>query len=104
LQFCNESDKDTQSSLIQAVQSFEDAFRCLKTVEYPGSYRFAETTYPTNTGYRIQGFPKDAFHAACVANKTRLRNSLRTPGINMIEKDALNQRIVNMAAALGSLC
>jgi hypothetical protein len=99
LQFCNEGDKDTQSSLIQAVQSFEDALRCLKTVEDPGGYRFAETTYPTNSGYRIQGFPKDAFHTACIAHKTRLRNSLRTPGINMIEKDVLHQRIVNMAAA-----
>jgi hypothetical protein len=99
LQFCNESDKDTQSSLIQAVQSFEDALRCLMTVEDPDGYRFAETTYPTYSKYRIQGFPRDAFHSACIAHKTRLRNSLRTPGINMIEKTVLHQRIVNMTTA-----
>jgi hypothetical protein len=102
LQFCNESDKDTQSSLIQAVQSFEDALRCLKMAEDPGGYRFAETTYPTSSKYRIQGFPRDAFHTACIAHKTRIRNSLRTPGINMIEKAVLHQRIANMSAAQGA--
>jgi hypothetical protein len=30
LQFCNESDTETQSSLTQAIQSFNDALRALK--------------------------------------------------------------------------
>jgi hypothetical protein len=71
-------------------------------VENPDGYCFAETTYPANSKYRIQSFPRDAFHTACIAHKTRLRNALRTPGINMIEKAVLHQRIVNMSAAQGA--
>jgi hypothetical protein len=96
LQFCDEADTDTKSSLTQAIQSFEDALRCLKTVENQALYQGAETTYPTATKYRIQGLPKDAVHSACIAHRTRLRNSLRTPGINMIEKTVLQQRAGNM--------
>jgi hypothetical protein len=85
-QFCNEADTDAKSSLRQAVQSFEDALRCLKTVEDAAGYRFAETTHPTAAKYRVQGFPRDAVHLACMAHRTRLRNVLRSPGINMIRK------------------
>jgi hypothetical protein len=102
LQFCNEADTDTKGSLTQAIQSFEDALRCLKTVEDSNGYRFAETTHPTAPKYRIQGLPKDSFHIACIAHRTRLRNVLRVPGINMIEKAVLNQRAVNMTTAQGS--
>jgi hypothetical protein len=101
-QFCNENDTDAKSSLTQAIQSFEDALRCLKTVEDFTGYRFAETTYPTAQKYRIQGLPKDSFHLACIAHKTRLRNVLRSPGINMIEKAVLNERAANMTTAQGS--
>jgi hypothetical protein len=99
LQFCNDADTDTKSSLTHAIQSFEDALRCLETVENQTLYQGAETTHPTAAKYRIQGLPKDAVHLACVAHRTRLRNSLRTPGINMIEKAVLQQRAVNMTAA-----
>jgi hypothetical protein len=68
-------------------------------VEDTAVYRDVEKTYPTFPKYRIQGFPKDAFHLACIAHRTRLRNSLRTPGINMIEKAVLNQRAANMTSA-----
>ncbi|MDR1210848.1 MAG: hypothetical protein LBK40_01310 [Spirochaetaceae bacterium] len=62
LHFCNEADAITQSSLTQAIQSFEDALRCLKTVENKRLYQGAETTHPTSSKYRIGGFPKDAVH------------------------------------------
>jgi hypothetical protein len=101
LQFCNEADNDTKSSLTQAIQSFRDALRCLKTVENQTLYQGAETTHPTAPKYRIQGLPKDAFHLTCIAHRTRLRNSLRTPGINMTEKTVLTQRAANMATAQG---
>jgi hypothetical protein len=97
LQFCHET--DTKSSLTQAIQSFEDALRSLEVVEDTAVYRDVEKTYPIFPKYRIQGFPKDAFHLACIAHQTRLRNSLRTPGINMIEKAVLNQRAANMTSA-----
>ena len=96
LQFCDETDAITRSSLIQAIQSFEDALRSLKTVEDSSLYKAAETTYPTVSKYRYHGLPRDAVHLACTAHRTRLQNSLRTPGINMIEKTVLAQRAVNM--------
>ncbi|GHV91069.1 hypothetical protein AGMMS50268_15720 [Spirochaetia bacterium] len=101
LQFCNEADTDTRSSLTQAIQSFEDALRSLQAVADAG-YKIAEKTYPQNSKYRIQGFPKDAFHLACIAHRTRLRNVLRSPGINMIEKAVLHQRAANLTAAQDS--
>jgi hypothetical protein len=99
LQFCHETDTDTKSSLTQAVQSFEDALRSLEVVEDAALYQGAEKAWPTSPKYRIQGFPKDAFHLACIAHRTRFRNVLRAPGINMIEKAALNQRAANMTTA-----
>ena len=102
LQFCHETDTITQSSLTQAIQSFEDALRCLKVIENSSVYQSAEATYPTASKYRIHGFPKDALHIACISHKTRLQNILRTPGMNIIEKTLLQQRIFNMAAAQGS--
>jgi hypothetical protein len=98
LQFCAETDTDTQSSLAQALRSFDDAFLCLEAVEEPG-YRTADKTHPHSLKYRIQGFPKDAFHIACIAHQTRLRNILRSPGIDMIEKTLLEQRSANMKTA-----
>jgi hypothetical protein len=100
LQFCNEADTDAKSSLIQAIQSFDDAFLCLEAVESTG-YTIADKTHPHSPKYRVQGFPKDAFHLACIAHRTRLHNSLRTPGINMIEKTVLRRRAANMAIAQG---
>jgi len=95
-QFCDETDAITRSSLTQAIQSFEDALRCLKTVDDGILYQGVETTYPTAPKYRYHGFPRDAIHLACTAHRTRLQNSLRAPGINMIEKAVLTQRIANM--------
>ena len=100
-QFCSEQDTDTRSSLTQAIQSFEDALRCLTTVEDSVLYRAAETTYPASSKYRHRCFPKDAFHLACIAHRTRLRNSIRTPGVSMMEKAVLQQRVSNMIAAQG---
>jgi hypothetical protein len=102
LQFCSTGDTDTLSSLAQAAQSFEDALRSLEAVEDSTVYRGAEKTHPTGAKYRVQGYPKDAFHIACIAHRTRLRNVLRAPGINMIEKAVLRQRTVNMQTAQGS--
>jgi len=96
LQFCDETDAITRNSLTQAIQSFEDSLRTLKTVGDSTLYKGAETTYPTTYKYRYHGFPRDAVHLACAAHRTRLQNSLRTPGINMIEKAVLTQRVVNM--------
>jgi hypothetical protein len=80
LQFCNESDTDTQSSLTQAIQSFDDALRSLEAVQEDG-YKTAEKTYPINPKYRYHNMPKDAYHIACIAHRTRIQNILRVPGM-----------------------
>ena len=97
LQFCEEADTDSLSSLTQAIQSFDDAFLALEAVE-DTAYKIADKTYPhNNKKYRINCFPKDAYHIALIAHKTRLRNILRSPGIDLIEKNLLKQRYANLA-------
>ena len=98
LQFC-ESDKDSFNSLTQAIQSFDDAFLALQTVE-KGDYTSVDKAIPHSKKYRVGGgFPKDAFHIACISHKTRLQNILRAPGIDPIEKALLKQRFTNLPAA-----
>jgi hypothetical protein len=99
LQFCAKGDIDTRNSLTYALQGFRDALRALGVVEDTDAYRNAEETYPTDPKKRVQGFPADAFHQACSAHYTRLRNILRAPGIEMLEKALLKQRATNMKAA-----
>ena len=99
LHLCSETDKDTLNSLTQAIQSFDDAFLAFKIVEDSALYKGAEKTYPHRSIYRVSGFPKDAFHIACIAHKTRLKNTLRAPGIDPIEKALLKQRFANLSAA-----
>jgi len=99
IEFCDKTDKDSFSSLTQAIQSFDDAFLVLKIVEDKTLYKGAEDSHPHNQKYRVNGFPKDAFHIACIGHKTRLQNVLRSPGIDPIEKALLKQRFVNLSAA-----
>jgi len=99
LQFCEKSDKDSLSSLTQAMQSFDDAFLVLTVVEDSAIYQGVDKSYPHHKKYRVSGFPKDSFHVACIAHKTRLQNILRSPGIDPIEKSLLKQRFVNLSAA-----
>jgi predicted ATP-grasp superfamily ATP-dependent carboligase len=99
LQFCDETDTDSLSSLTQAIQSFDDAFLALKIVEDNVLYQGAEQTYPHHKKYRVKDLPKDAFHLACISHKTRIQNTLRAPGIDPIEKLMLKQRFLNLGAA-----
>ena len=98
LQFCDKSDKDSISSLTKAIQSFDDAFLALKAVENP-NYKITDDTFPHNGKYRVKGFPMDSFHIACIGHRTRIRNMLKTPGIDPIEKALLKQRFANLPAA-----
>jgi len=99
LQFCDEADTDSHSSLTQAIQSFDDAFRVLEIVEDKLLYQGAEKSYPQNHKYRVSGFPKDAFHIACISHKTRIQNIVRAPGIDQIEKALLKQRHANLSTS-----
>ncbi|GHT69702.1 hypothetical protein FACS1894110_19700 [Spirochaetia bacterium] len=100
--FCDEKAKASRSSLNQAIQDFEDALRCLKTVENKVLYQAAETTHLTRPEKRMQGFPKDAFHQACHAHRTRIQNHLRVPGMNPLETALYELRFGNMATATNS--
>ena len=102
LQFCDETDTDSRSSLTQAIESFDDAFFAFAIVEDSTSYQKAEQTYPHNKKYRVNGFPKDSFHIACIAHRTRVQNILRTPGLDLIEKALLKQRFANLSTAQSS--
>ena len=98
LQFCEETDKDSLSSLKKAIQSFDDAFLALEAVE-DLNYKIADQTHPHDKKYRVGNFPKDSFHIACGGHRTRIQNILRSPGIDPIEKTLLKQRFANMSIA-----
>jgi hypothetical protein len=127
LQLCSETDNDSLSSLTQAKQNFDwkageprqynifpyqrqtasnavwhDAFMALQVVENSTFYKEADKTFPYHKNYRVRssnGFPKDAFHFACGSHKARLKNTLRSPGIDLLEKALLKQRFANLATA-----
>jgi hypothetical protein len=99
LQFCDQADAAAIASITQAIASFDYALRSLEAVADFSSYRVAEKTYPLFAKYRIHGMPKDAFHTACIAHRTRLNNILRAPGINMTEKALYQQRAANISTA-----
>ena len=101
LQFCVKSDKDSRNSLTKALQMFDDAFLALKTVKNSTMYQGVEQCTPHHKDYRVSGYPKDSFHIACGSHKTRIKNMLRTPGIDPIEKSLLKQRLANLPTAQG---
>jgi len=98
LEFCEKSDKDSINSLTQALKSFDDAFLALQAVEEDG-YKTSDKTFPHHKDYRFGGYPKDSFHIACQSHITRIKNILRAPGIDPIEKALLKQRLINLPAA-----
>ena len=104
LQFCEKTDTDSLNSLTKAIQSFDDAFLALEAVE-DTNYKIVDKAFPhNNTKYRVKGYPKDSYHIAFNAHKTRLRNMLRTPGVDPIEKALLKQRYANLAAGQKGYC
>ena len=96
-QFCDKNDTDSISSLTQAIQSFDDAFLALRIADNSAHYKIAEQIIPHDKKHRVNGFPKDSYHIAMIAHKTRLRNILRAPGIDPIEKALLKQRYANLS-------
>jgi hypothetical protein len=98
LESCEKSDKDSINSLTQALKSFDDAFLALQAVE-DNAYKIVDKTFPRHKDYRFGGFPKDSFHIACSSHITRLKNIVRSPGIDPIEKALLKQRLANLPTA-----
>jgi hypothetical protein len=98
-QFCDARDAKTLSSLRAAAIGFDDSLNSLTVVADAVLYRAADKTHSHNSAHLIDGMPVDVFHDTCRAHRTRLTNTLRSPGINMLEKAIHEQRIVNMSAA-----
>jgi hypothetical protein len=99
LLFCPPNDKKTVAGLTKAIESLDDALLALEAVERGSSYEIAHMTHPRNTKYRVKGMPKDSFHVFCGSHRVRIDVYLRTPRLNMHEKELLAQRRSNLAAA-----
>jgi hypothetical protein len=99
LKHCDSSETQTISSLTQAIQSFDDALLSLQAVEMEHLYKVVDMAYPHNAKHRLKDMPKDAFHIACAAHRTRIGNILRTPGLNLTERTLLQQRAANLTTA-----
>ena len=99
--FCEKDDKEALSSLNKAILNFDDAFLALKAVENP-CYKITDMTYPHSKDFRVDGFPKDAFHLAYNSHRARVKNILRSPGIDPLEKSLLKQRFENISTAQSS--
>jgi hypothetical protein len=97
-----ESDNDEpegKASAEAALHSFDDAFLSLEAVEEGAAYRIAEKVIPHSAQYRYQGLPKDCFHIACFAHKTRLKNGLSRLGLPKLDRELAKTRV----AALGAI-
>jgi hypothetical protein len=97
--FCDASDSIARGSLTAAINSFDDALRALSAVVVPSLYAGVDLGFPRSAKYRIDALPKDAYHLACIAHKTRLKNIQTTPGLNMTEKAIYGRRAANMGVA-----
>jgi hypothetical protein len=75
------------------MQDFDDAFNCLKIVEQPAVYQGAEQSHLHRSKFRYKEMPKNAFHAAYMGHRTRVRNSLRKIGFDPDEQTLLELRM-----------
>jgi hypothetical protein len=96
--YCSPAEPGVFASMTAALVSFDDALLALKAVQNIAGYKVANQTWPHLPKYRHHEMPKDAFHLACSANRTRINNTLRTPGINTVERQVYEQRSKNMTA------
>jgi hypothetical protein len=99
LQFCDKDRTSALSSLNTAIQSLEDALLALEIVKDKAAYTKADKTYPHNRESRINDYPKDAFHQACLSHKTRIQNMLKVPGMNKDETALYKLRQANILVA-----
>ena len=95
---CDPANKAVVGSLTAATDSFDDALRSLTAVADATLYRGVELACPRTSKYRVGIMPKDAFNLACIAHRTRLNNTLKTPGLNATEQAMYKQRRTNMSA------
>jgi hypothetical protein len=90
---------EATASAEAALQSFDDAFLVLQIVDDPVVYRGAELAFPHRGQWRYKDLPRDAFHVAVIAHKTRLKNGLSRIGLPKLDRELAKARI----AALGAI-
>jgi hypothetical protein len=94
LEECEDDEVEGRSSAVAALASFDDAFLSLKALGNSTAYQVAEQTYPHSVQYRYKGMPKDAFHIAFLAHKTRLRNGISRLGLSRLDRTLAKERIL----------
>jgi hypothetical protein len=99
LEESEDNEPEGKASAEAALQSFDDAFLALRAVEEGAAYHIAEQTFPHRNQWRYRGLPRDAFHVACIAHKTRLKNGLSRLGLPRLDRELAQTRI----AALGAI-
>jgi hypothetical protein len=99
LELCDIQDTKAINSLTKAIKEFDESFLALEVSQNTGVYKCVEKSFSHRPEFRYKEMPKDAVHVACAGHKARLDNILRSPGINLTEKELLKQRYSNMIAA-----
>jgi hypothetical protein len=99
LQFCASKDTNAITSLTRAIQEFDEAFLALGVLQNTDVYKSLEKAISHRPEFRYKAMPKDAFHVACAGHRVRIQNILKSPGINLAEKELLKQRYSNMGTA-----
>jgi hypothetical protein len=99
LQFCVPADTNAKTSLTKAIQEFDEAFLVLVVLQNAEIYKSVEKAFSHRSEFRYRGMPKDTFHVACAGHIARIKNILKSPGINLAEKELLKQRHSNMTTA-----
>jgi hypothetical protein len=84
-----------ETGIAEAMSAFKEA----QATADPQIIIIAEYTFLNHKDYRVSGYPKDSFHIACGSHITRIKNMLRTPGVDPIEKSLLKQRLSNLPTA-----
>jgi hypothetical protein len=99
-----DDEPEGKASAEAALQSFDDAFLALKVVDDPAAYRGVEMAFPHRGQWRYKGLPRDAFHVACFAHKTRLKNGLSRLGLPKLDRELTKARIAALGATQQVYC
>lgn len=99
LEYCDTTDINAITSLRKAIFEFDEAFFAFEVLQNTDGYKLVDKAFSHRNECRYRGMPKDAFHIACAGHIVRIKNILRSPGINLTEKKLLEQRRSNMITA-----
>jgi hypothetical protein len=99
LEHAETNETGAHASAVAAVQSFDDALLALKAVADPAMYQGVELALPHRGQWRYKSLPRDAFHVACIAHKTRIKNGLSRFGVSRRDRSLAELRITVLAAA-----